>query len=77
MTRLNNTLIGIAGGTALSPAMYKFNKTMVPALKSGYSNIGKAIDDGEFAKDLNIVQRSIAAPIRPAYSAGKKATDKF
>ncbi len=77
MTRLNNTLIGIAGGTALSPAMYKFNKTMVPALKSGYSNIGKAIDDGEFAKDLNIVQRSIAAPIRPAYSAGKKAADRF
>ena len=77
MTRLNNTLIGIAGGTALSPAMYKFNKTMVPALKSGYSNIGKAIDDGEFAKELNLFQRSVAAPIRPAYSAGKKAADKF
>ena len=77
MTRVNNTLIGIAGGTVLSPAMYKANKTLVPALKNGYSNIGKAIDDGEFAKELNIFQRSVAAPIRPAYSAGKKAADKF
>lgn len=77
MSRLNNTLIGIAGGTALSPAMYKFNKTIVPALKTGYSDIGKAIDDGEFAKELNLFKRSVAAPIRPAYSAGKKAADKF
>ena len=39
MNRLNNTLIGIAGGGVLSPAMYKFNKTILPNMKNGWKNL--------------------------------------
>ena len=75
MNRLNNTLIGIAGGGVLSPAMYKFNKTMLPALKNGYGETLKAIDAGKLNSDLNLVQKSIAGPVGLGYQ-GVKATGR-
>jgi len=77
MTRLNNTLIGIAGGGVLSPAMYKFNKTMIPALKSGYSNMGEAIDTGKVAQDIGNISKvfsTVGAKVgAPAYGQVKRA----
>ena len=74
MSRVQNTLIGIAGGTALSPAMYKFNKTLVPKLREGWSNIGtKGIIDESLVKELNLLQRGIAAPARGI----KKGASRF
>ena len=72
-SRVNNTLLGIAGGGVLSPAMYKFNKTMVPKLRNGWSNIGtKGVMDESLIKELNLVQRGIAAPLRGVKKAGSK-----
>ena len=77
MTRLNNTLIGIAGGGVLSPAMYKFNKTIIPALKSGYSNMGEAIDTGKVAQDIGMISKgfsTVGAKVgAPVYGQVKKA----
>ena len=77
MTRLNNTLIGIAGGGVLSPAMYKFNKTMLPALKSGYSNMGEAIDTGKVAQDIGFISKGFstagAKVGAPIYGQAKRA----
>ena len=73
MNRLNNTLIGMAGGGVLSPTMYKLNQTIIPALSRGYSNIGtKGVMDESLKNELNLLQKSIAAPIR----GGKKLTQK-
>ena len=47
MTRLNMTILGMTGGGVLSPAMYKFNKTMLPNIKNGYRNLGTAIDENK------------------------------
>lgn len=73
MNRLNNTLLGMAGGGVLSPAMYKFNKTIAPALARGYKNIGeKGVIDETLKNELNLLQRGVAVPLRGAKKAGEK-----
>jgi len=72
MNRLNNTLLGMAGGGVLSPAMYKFNTTIAPALARGYKNIGeKGVIDETLKSELNLLQRGIAAPIRGVKKTGE------
>ena len=75
-TRWTNTAFGVAGGGALSPAMHKFSHTLLPAMKKGYGNIGKAIDDGNIHNELNILQKSIATPLAPVYQGAKKVGTK-
>ena len=69
-TRLSNMAIGTAGGGVLSPAMFKFTNSLLPALKKGYSNFGVSIDTGKVADDLGIISKAastvganIGAPI--------------
>ena len=71
MNRITNTMIGIGGGSALSPAMYKFNKTILPSLKTGYGNTLKAIDEGELNENLNLLQKGIAKPFGMGYKGVK------
>jgi len=71
MSRVTNTMIGIAGGGTLSPAMYKFNKTILPSLKTGYGNTLKAIDEGKLNNDLNLIQKGIAGPAGMGYKGVK------
>ena len=77
MNRLNNTLLGMAGGGVLSPAMYKFNKSIMPLLSRGYSNMGSAIDSGKINQDLGIIAKSFsyagAKVGAPVYGQAKKA----
>jgi len=68
MTRLNMTILGMAGGGVLSPAMYKFNKTMLPNIKNGYRNLGTAIDENKITKDLNLLQKGITGVVGPTYA---------
>ena len=59
-TRLSNTAYGIAGGGVLSPAMFKFSNSLLPAMKKGYSNLGVAIDTGKVAEDLGMISKGVA-----------------
>jgi len=72
MTRLNNTLIGIAGGGVLSPAMYKFNKTILPNMKNGWKNLGTAIDENKISKDLSLLNKGITSVAGPTYAGMKR-----
>ena len=76
-TRWSNTAFGVAGGGVLSPAMHKFSHTLLPAMKKGYGNIGKAIDDGNIHNELNLLQKSIATPLAPVYQLGKKGAARI
>ena len=77
MTRLNQTMIGIAGGGILSPAMYKFQKTIMPNMKNGYRNLGTAIDENKITSELNLLQKGITGVAGPAYSGVKKVGSKI
>ena len=59
MSRVNNTLIGIAGGGTLSPALYKFNKTIAPAMSKAYGDAGEAINKGIIGQSVRTVGRGI------------------
>ena len=59
MSRVNNTLIGIAGGGTLSPALYKFNKTIAPAMGKAYGDAGEAINKGIIGQSVRNVGRGI------------------
>ena len=76
LNRLNNTLLGMAGGGILSPAMYKFNQTIMPALSKGYSNMGEAINSGKVAEDLGFISKGVstvaAKGVAPVYGQVKK-----
>ena len=58
-SRVNNTLLGIAGGGVLSPAMYKFNKTIAPALKTAYGDLGETINKGVIGENARALGRGI------------------
>ena len=76
-TRFSNTLMGVAGGGVLSPAMYKFSHSILPSLKSQYSDTGKAIDTGQIHNDLNMIQKMVATPLAPVYGFTKKVGTKI
>ena len=59
-TRLSNMAYGTAGGAALSPAMFKFTNTLLPAMKKGYSDFGVSIDTGKVAEDLGFISRGVS-----------------
>ena len=59
MSRVNNTLLGIAGGGVLSPAMYKFNQTILPGLKTAYGTLGENINEGIIGDSARAVGKSI------------------
>ena len=44
-TRMGNTLMGMAGGGVLSPALFKTQHTLIPAMKKKY---GDVIDESQF-----------------------------
>ena len=75
-TRLSNIAYGTAGGAVLSPAMFKFTNTLLPAMKKGYSDFGVSIDTGKVAKDLGFISRGVstvgANVLAPGYAQVKK-----
>ena len=77
MSRLNMTILGMAGGGVLSPAMYKFNKTIMPLMRRGYTSMGSAIDSGKINQDLGMIAKGFsyagAKAGAPIYGQVKKA----
>jgi len=55
MTRINNTLLGIGGGSLLSPAFYGFQKTILPLARNGYGNALKGVEDSKIMNDLKAI----------------------
>ena len=75
MSRINNTLIGIGGGTLLSPAFYGFQKTILPAIRNGYGNTVKGIDDSKIMGDLKTLAKGKRGDLR--YKTGQYFVENF
>lgn len=75
MSRINNTLIGIGGGTLLSPAFYGFQKTILPAARNGYGNALKGIEDSKIMGDLKTLAKGKRGDLR--YKTGQYFVENF
>lgn len=75
MTRLNNTLIGIGGGSILSPTFYQFQKTVLPAARNGYGNALKGVSDSKIMADLKAVASGPRGSLRN--KAGQYFVENF
>jgi len=79
-TRVSNMAYGTVGGGVLSPAMFKFTNSMLPALKKGYADLGVSIDTGKVASDLGFISKAtstvganVGAPIYSQMKRGGEA----
>ena len=58
ITRVEQTLLGMTGGGVLSPALFKFQETLLPAMKTAYSDtLGKVSSSETMGKVKDVVQK--------------------